>query len=58
MSAQAKSLFGELFSPKLFVQQLCYFGDVNYAEEIEYVGEGVPDAQIRAFLEGVATEGF
>lgn len=58
VSAQAKSLFGELFSPKLFVQQLCYFGDVNYAEEIEYVGEGVPDAQIRAFLEGVATEGF
>ncbi|MFN0035375.1 MAG: nucleotidyl transferase AbiEii/AbiGii toxin family protein [Saprospiraceae bacterium] len=58
VSAKAKSLFGELFSPKLFVQQLCYFGDVNYTEEIEYVDKEVPDAQIREFLEGVATGSF
>ena len=37
VSECAEHLFGELYSEKLFRSQLCYFDDIDYSEEVEYV---------------------
>ena len=37
ISECATKLFGELFSEKLFRSQLCYFDDIDYTEEVEYI---------------------
>lgn len=34
---RAEEIFQELFSEKLFRSQLCYFDDVDYSEEVEYI---------------------
>lgn len=58
ISARTKEIFGSLFNPKLFREQLCYFEDVDYSEEIEYVSKGVSDDVIKRFLINVATVPF
>jgi hypothetical protein len=37
ISARAKKIFGDLFSEKQLRAQLCYFDDIDYTEEIEFV---------------------
>lgn len=45
---RAEELFQELFSEKLFRSQLCYFDDVDYTEEVEYIIPNPPsDAEIK-----------
>ena len=39
---RAEELFQELFSEKLFRSQLCYFDDVDYSEEVEYIIQNPP----------------
>ncbi len=34
---KAKSIFKGLFSEKLFLEQLCYFKDINYSEEVNFI---------------------
>ena len=47
----ATELFGELFSEKLFRSQLCYFDDVDYSEEVDYIIPNPPsDAEIKTTL--------
>jgi hypothetical protein len=52
----ATSLFGGLFSTKLFKQQLCYFADVDYSEEVTYCQTPISDAEIKTALINIATQ--
>lgn len=56
ITAQAEQIFGGMFNAKLLRQQLTYYHDVNYSEEIEYMGESIPNATIEEFLTKVATD--
>lgn len=55
VSAKAHDIFQGLFSPKLFIQQLCYFKGINYSEEITYCIDPVSDDDIKTFLTDLAT---
>lgn len=58
VSACASEVFGELYSEKLFRSQLCYFDDVDYSEEVEYLIDNPPtDEEIRRKLTEIATQG-
>lgn len=47
----AGNLFGNKFNAKLFKQQLAYFEDIDYSEEVEYIGKTRPSkATIQKFL--------
>ena len=37
ISECANTLFGDLYSEKMFRAQLCYFEDVDYTEEVDYL---------------------
>lgn len=60
ISEEAESLFGEgAFNRKLFKQQLAYFADVNYSEQVDFLpGFQVADEIIKEFLVRVSTEKF
>jgi hypothetical protein len=53
---KATSIFGGLFSTKLFKQQLCYFADVDYSEEVTYCQIPVHEDDIKAALVNIATQ--
>ena len=55
MSDLAQSIFEGLFSAKLFKQQLCYFDDVDYGEEVSYCQSEVSDETIKTYLVKIAT---
>lgn len=58
ISACASKIFGELYSEKLFRSQLCFFEDVDYSEEVEFIIDNPPtDEEIRKRLTEIATEG-
>ena len=42
--------FGQMFSEKLFREQLAFHKDINYSEPIEYLTTPVPEAEIKNFL--------
>lgn len=51
ISGCATDLYGELYSEKLFRSQLCYFEDVDYTEQVEYmIGNPPTDEQIKQSL--------
>ena len=51
ISSEARRLFGELFSEKLFRSQLCYFEDIDYTEEVDFLIKNPPtDEEIKDFL--------
>jgi len=53
---KTSALFPGLFSDKLFRQQLCYFDDVDYAEEVSYLpGYAVSEEKVKTFLIDIAT---
>ncbi|MBN1415499.1 MAG: nucleotidyl transferase AbiEii/AbiGii toxin family protein [Bacteroidales bacterium] len=56
ISDKATEIFGALFSEKLFRAQLCYFEDIDYSEKLEYIGNPVPEEEIKAFLTEVALD--
>ena len=56
ISECATDLYGELYSEKLFRSQLCYFEDVDYTEQVEYMISNPPtDEQIKQSLTEFAT---
>lgn len=55
VSAEAKKIFGGGFNERLFREQLCYFEDIDYSEEIEFVRETVDNKVIQGFLIAVST---
>lgn len=58
VSARAKEIFQDFFNQKLFREQLSYFDDIDYKEDIEYVKRTVSDDEIKNFLINVATGPF
>lgn len=57
ISQRATTVFGNLFSDKLFRSQLSYFEDIDYNEEVDYLIENPPsNEEIKAFLIEVSTE--
>jgi hypothetical protein len=50
ISNLSKEIYGGLFSPKLFYQQICYFKDLDYSEPVAYCGEPVADETIQSLL--------
>ncbi|MEA1897547.1 MAG: nucleotidyl transferase AbiEii/AbiGii toxin family protein [Bacteroidota bacterium] len=55
---KAEGLFGEAFSAKLFRQQLAYFKDIDYSEEVSYMNEEPTKPEIEKFLIEAATTEF
>ena len=59
ISACATGIFGDLYSEKMFRAQLCYFEDVDYTEEVEYLISDPPsDEEIRTTLTEFSREGL
>ena len=59
IATQAKLLFGEQFSEKLFKMQLGYFKGINYDEEVTYLIPDPPTKQeVQDFLINVSIEGL
>jgi hypothetical protein len=53
---EAKLLFGENFNTKLFKQQLVFFEDIDYTEEVYFLsGFEVSDSEVKSFLIEIAT---
>jgi len=46
----SESIYGQLFSEKLFRAQLSYFDDIDYSEEVEYLDKKTSEKEIREFL--------
>lgn len=42
--------FGQMFSEKLFREQLAFHKDINYSEAIDYLITPVPEEEIKNFL--------
>lgn len=59
ISDKAYQLFEGHFNHKLFLQQLAFFKDLDYSEEVTFLkGFEVSDAAIKKYLIKVATEPF
>ena len=59
ISSCAATLFGELFSEKMFRSQLCYFDDVDYTEQVDYIIPNPPtDITIQQKLTNIALQGL
>lgn len=56
ISQEAKKIFEQSFSEKLFREQLAFHKDIDYSEPIEYQIQPVPDEEIRSFLLDKATD--
>jgi hypothetical protein len=50
ISEEARNCFGNLFSEKLFRQQLSFHADINYAEPVEFIIPAPSDNEIKQFL--------
>ena len=50
ISARTSEIFDQPFSEKLFRTQLNYFDDIDYSEQVDYVGTVVPEDEIRSWL--------
>lgn len=56
---RATEIFGELFSEKMFRAQLCYFEDVDYSEEVDWLIPNPPtNAEIQEALTNIVTANF
>ena len=56
VTIKAQEIFQSLFSSKLFKQQLCYFKDIDYDEEVTYCIPPISDDEIKAFLTDLVTK--
>jgi hypothetical protein len=55
---KADELFGEVFNGKLLKEQISYFEDINYEEEVIYLNTPIDKDEIKKFLVEAATEKF
>ena len=59
ISECATALFGDLYSEKMFRAQLCYFEDVDYTEEVDYLISNPPsNEKIRNSLTEIVQQGI
>jgi hypothetical protein len=50
ISNQAQNIFGQLFSEKLFREQLTFHKDIDYTEPAGFIIKPVSDDEIKNFL--------
>jgi hypothetical protein len=50
ITLKANSIFGDMFSEKLFRAQLSYFEDIDFTEPIDFLGDKIPEDTIKDFL--------
>lgn len=50
ITLKAISIFGDMFSEKLFRSQLSYFDDIDFTEPIEFIGDKISEETIKDFL--------
>lgn len=56
VSQRAITIFGELFSEKMFRAQLCYFEDIDYSEKVDWLLPNPPtNEEIKSHLVELAT---
>lgn len=59
ISECATNLFGGLYSEKMFRAQLCYFEDVDYTEEVDYLIPNPPsNEEVRNSLTEIVQQGI
>ena len=59
ISVEAIQVFGQLFSEKLFREQLAFHEDIDYSEPIDYMpGFNVPEQKIKEFLINKSLQGI
>ena len=59
ISEKSDALFGQMFSKKLFQQQLAYHKDIDYTEPVEYLpGFDVDENEVKEFLIDQALQGL
>lgn len=58
LSHRTKAIFGSFFNEKLFREQLSYFDDIDYREQVEFVGTEISEDEIKEFLTEVAITPF
>jgi len=56
--SRGNDIFGNLFAHKLFKQQLCYFNDIDYTEEVIYVNKKIHENEIKEYLTEIALQPF
>ena len=56
ISIEAKKIFDQLFSEKLFREQLSFHKDIDYSERVEYLIQPIPNDEIKNFLIDKATD--
>jgi hypothetical protein len=56
IAEDAKKCFGDMFSERLFRQQLAFHADIDYSEPVEYLVSVISDNEIRQFLIDKALE--
>lgn len=55
---RARDLYASVFNEKLFREQLAYFEDIDFSENIDFIDEQIPMDIIKNFLVNVATTQF
>jgi hypothetical protein len=55
---KAKELFNNFFNDKLFREQLAYFEDIDYSEDVEYISKEISKEEVKSFLIDSAIEKF
>lgn len=58
ISIRTRELFHEFFNPKLFREQLAFFDDIDYSEEIEFIGKSIEKNEVKEYLIDIATSPF
>ena len=56
ISKEAVRNFGQLYSEKLFREQLAFHKDIDYSEPVEYLVPSPQDSEIKEFLVGKAID--
>ena len=51
---KSEKIFKGSFNSKLFLEQLCYFDDIDMTEQVEFVDQAVKNVDIRLFLTDTA----
>lgn len=55
VSKRAEELFQESFNERLFREQLIFFNDIDYSEDVIWIREPIPKEKIKSGLVSIAT---
>lgn len=58
ISQRAEAIFGNFFNGKLFREQLCFYKDIDYTENLEYLGPALENKLIKSYLTAQALTPF